>query len=366
MEDKLISVVVPIYNVEKYLRQCVDSILQQTYKNLEVILVDDGSPDRCPEICDEYAKKDSRVKVIHKPNGGLGSAYNTGIQNARGDYIGLVESDDWIEPDMYQNLLESALKFDSDVVKCNFYNYNSFAKVKRKENGLGSVYEWSKLAPDDRSFSITEYPSLMIPHVSIWAALYKKSLIKDIPFVETKSATYQDYPFMMEVFFAADKISVVHKPLLNYRQENGNNSSSVRTDNRLIIIAENGLKTYNVLQNHPKFELCLEEFVQSIIATNYYFYSCIDERYKREYFEKIRETFAFMSKYPQLRYKYATSLQREFVVAVLNNDFEKVNLIFSTPKVKKYLWGIIRKEKTRESKKLFLFGKLICSKIKKN
>ena len=94
-DQKLISVIVPIYNVERYLEKCVNSILVQTYSNLEIILVDDGSPDNCPQLCDQLAKKDSRIVVVHKKNGGLSSARNAGIDIARGEYIGFVDSDDW-------------------------------------------------------------------------------------------------------------------------------------------------------------------------------------------------------------------------------------------------------------------------------
>lgn len=105
-----ISVVVPIYGVEKYLKQCVDSILNQTFKNMEVILVDDGSRDRCPQMVDEYAAQDARVVAIHQPNGGYGKAVNAGIARARGKYIGIIESDDWIAPDMYENSLRRRRK----------------------------------------------------------------------------------------------------------------------------------------------------------------------------------------------------------------------------------------------------------------
>ena len=110
-----ISVIVPMYKVEKYLRKCVDSILAQTYQNLEVILVDDGSPDGCPAICDEYAKKDKRVKVIHKLNGGLSDARNAGLDIATGEYIGFVDSDDYIVPNMYEELYNAIKKYDCDL-----------------------------------------------------------------------------------------------------------------------------------------------------------------------------------------------------------------------------------------------------------
>ena len=119
-KQPLVSVVVPIYNVERFLRQAVDSILNQTLKDIEVILVDDGSPDNCGKICDEYAEKDSRVRVIHQKNGGLGNAYNNGIAAAKGEYIGFVEPDDWIEPEMYEVMYENAKHYNTDATKCGF------------------------------------------------------------------------------------------------------------------------------------------------------------------------------------------------------------------------------------------------------
>lgn len=115
MNNSLISIIVPVYKVEPYLHKCVDSILAQTYQNLEIILVDDGSPDNCGAICDEYAAKDSRVKVIHKENGGLSDARNAGLDICTGEYIAFVDSDDWIEPHMYQRLYELIQQFDADI-----------------------------------------------------------------------------------------------------------------------------------------------------------------------------------------------------------------------------------------------------------
>lgn len=113
--EPCISVIVPIYKVEPYLRKCVDSILAQTYQNLEIILVDDGSPDRCGEICDEYARKDARIKVIHKKNGGLSDARNAGLEIMTGAYVAFVDSDDWIEPQMYQRLHELLEYYQADM-----------------------------------------------------------------------------------------------------------------------------------------------------------------------------------------------------------------------------------------------------------
>lgn len=114
-----ISIIVPVYKAEPYLKKCIDSILNQTFKDFELILVDDGSPDRCGEICDEYALKDSRIKIIHKENGGQSSARNVGLDIAQGEYIGFVDSDDWIEPDMYKKLFKVLKNDNVDMAICN-------------------------------------------------------------------------------------------------------------------------------------------------------------------------------------------------------------------------------------------------------
>lgn len=127
----LISVIVPIYRVEKYLKQCIESICNQTYKNLEIILVDDGSDDGCPQICDRYAGRDGRVKVIHKKNGGLDSARKAGILAATGKYVGYVDGDDWIEPEMYERLLENIYRYDVEVVESGVIDSYIHGEKKR-------------------------------------------------------------------------------------------------------------------------------------------------------------------------------------------------------------------------------------------
>ena len=118
MKHPKISIIIPVYNVEKYLDRCIDSIINQSLKDIEIILVDDGSPDNCPQLCDEWAKKDSRIKVIHKENAGLGMARNTGMQHATGEYIAFIDSDDYVDLDMYAKLLEKAELHNADIVYC--------------------------------------------------------------------------------------------------------------------------------------------------------------------------------------------------------------------------------------------------------
>ena len=123
-EEELISVIVPVYNVEKYLEKCIDSIINQTYQNLEIILVDDGSTDGSGKICDEYSRKDNRIKVIHKENGGLSDARNIGIKNANGGLIGFIDSDDYITENMFEVLQKDLRKYNADISSCDIQNVN--------------------------------------------------------------------------------------------------------------------------------------------------------------------------------------------------------------------------------------------------
>lgn len=134
----MISIIVPIYNVEQYLKRCVDSLINQTYRNLEIILVDDGSPDRCGEICDEYAKKDSRVKAIHKPNGGLSDARNKGLDVATGDYVMFVDSDDWLESNTCEIISRMAFEYHADVVVFGMNLVYDNGNVVRRGKGIVS------------------------------------------------------------------------------------------------------------------------------------------------------------------------------------------------------------------------------------
>ena len=172
--NSLISVIVPIYKVEKYLRKCIESILSQTYTNLEIILVDDGSPDKCGEICDEYEKKDSRIKVIHKKNGGLSEARNAGLDIMAGNYVAFVDSDDWIEPQMYEHLLAKLHYFHADI---------SIGGVSCDLDDNGIINTEKIVSYDSAPFSEGNVETMHRFFTTSWAAwdkLYKADLFRDI------------------------------------------------------------------------------------------------------------------------------------------------------------------------------------------
>lgn len=171
-----ISIIVPVYKAEQYLDRCVKSILNQTFTNLELILVDDGSPDRCPEICDAWERKDSRIKVIHKQNGGAGAARNAGLQVACGKYIGFVDSDDWIEANMYQELHQLATKYDADMVICNRFD-RSGKRIADKDVVIES---WNKDDCMDHFFRVHGENDTH----AIWNRLIKRENLKNFKFIE--------------------------------------------------------------------------------------------------------------------------------------------------------------------------------------
>ena len=176
-----VSIVVPIYNVERYLKTCVDSILGQTLRDIEIILVDDGSPDGCGKIIDEYARKDSRVIAVHQENSGYSKAVNRGIDMARGEYIGIIESDDFIDDDMYESLYNNAKRYKTDVTKGLFYIFRSVPKAGERQN---TIYKNPngvdlRLAPDG-VFKPEDWPRIIGFHASIWSAIYKADFVKKI------------------------------------------------------------------------------------------------------------------------------------------------------------------------------------------
>lgn len=213
----LLSVIVPIYKVEKYLEECVDSILAQIYPNIEIILVDDGSPDRCGEICDRYAARyPNKIKVIHKENGGLSSARNAGLDAALGQYIGFVDSDDMILPNMYAEMTEAMNKFEVDIVSSEFYAWNEGHKVSAYK---GKAF----IGRSDYALSLCFNWSL---DMSVVTKLYRRSAIGDLRF--HVGLTNEDFPFICELYLKRLPIHVMNKGYYLYRYNNNSITTILR------------------------------------------------------------------------------------------------------------------------------------------
>lgn len=207
----MISVVVPIYNVEKYIHKSIESILNQSYHNLEIILVDDGGTDDCPAICDEFAKKDNRIKVIHKENGGLSDARNAGVAVATGAYISFIDSDDFIKPDMYEKMLTRMKETNADIVVCNYdcVSEDGTPIEERNQNTTitDEVYT-SKEAVEKLCGNNYEY------WVTAWNRLYKSRVAKAVPF--PKGKIHED-EFTAHLFYdQAERVAGISEPLYQY------------------------------------------------------------------------------------------------------------------------------------------------------
>lgn len=219
MHEDLVSVIVPVYNVENYLRKCLDSIVTQTYHNLEVILIDDGSKDSSGVICDEYAGKDNRVKVIHKENGGLSEARNSGLEIASGDWIAFVDSDDYIDESMLRTLVDLAQNNNAQVAMCAFRaisesiddNYCLVTKVFNRDELL-DVY-------------VTRTKGYLITN-SVWDRIYKRELVKEIRFAPRR--LNEDILYTMQVFLRADIVAYTSEKLYQYRDIREGNISGAK------------------------------------------------------------------------------------------------------------------------------------------
>lgn len=175
--EQPISIIIPIYNVALYLEKCIQSVINQTYKNLQIILVDDGSADNSLEICRRYQKQDSRITVIHKTNAGLVSARKAGLQEAAGDYIGYVDGDDWIEPDMYEHLFKIMQMTEAEMVETAYLRETEGVSQKSANKIAAGIYEASELMTDmlcDNDFNECR----LSPY--LWSKLFKRKMLQDI------------------------------------------------------------------------------------------------------------------------------------------------------------------------------------------
>ena len=220
--ETAISVIVPIYRVEKFLPQCIESVLNQTFTDFELILVDDGSPDRCPEICDETAKRDARVRVIHQANAGLSAARNAGIEVAHGEWLGFVDSDDYIAPQFYEKLYQTAQRTDADCVMCSVQNVDESGKpidsaLMRVADEVKTGREvLRKIGRDD-----------VTPYLTAWNKLYRRKLFNTLRYPAGRQN--EDVFVFAELFCQVQRAVCVAEPLYFYRKRIGSIMNSVVT-----------------------------------------------------------------------------------------------------------------------------------------
>ncbi len=262
----LVSVIVPIYNVEKYLKRCIDSILNQTYKNIEIILVNDGSKDGSLNICNEYLSKDSRIKLINQKNKGPSGAKNSGLNLIKGKYIVFVDSDDYISKDYIKKLLTSAIKFNADIVECNYFRVDENNEFLEKTD-IG-FYDCSEQTKILKSF----LENINFKNV-VWNKIYKKEIIGNIKFTE-KYKTSEDFEFLSNIYLKKQKKVNIQDYLYYYVNRSDSICNLKVSENTLDVIysRENIFDKYN--------KLGLFDLANYIALKIIYWVYCLYPKYK--------------------------------------------------------------------------------------
>ena len=239
-----ISILVPVYNVERYLNQCLDSILQQTFRDFEVICINDGSTDHSLEIIKSFITKDKRFKLIDKINTGYGHSMNQGLSQCQGEYISIIESDDYIQPDMLERLYTVATKNNLDVARCNYYIFSKFSK-KLNNDYIKDILANKVLKPLDHIKIFYQPPS-------IWVNLYKKDFIhkNKIRFLETAGASFQDTSFVFKVYALCKRFMYINEALLYYRIDN--NGSSINDKSKAFCVCDEYQEILKFTKEHPQ------------------------------------------------------------------------------------------------------------------
>lgn len=277
MSNELISIIVPVYNVEKYLNRCVESIVNQTYKNLEIILIDDGSPDNCPKMCDAWAEKDGRIKVIHKENGGAASARNAGLEVVTGNYIGFVDSDDYIDENMFSEMINSVCVNDSDIAICNTYSIDSNGNIELRSLNYNGVLvdKYSLISLNKGGYF----------GAVLWNCLFKRELWDNIRFPNYKK--HEDVAVLYYAYYRANKISYVDKALYYYSFVDGSIMHSGFSEKDLVLI-EIYDKKLEFFKNDSHYD---EIFIGAMGMLRYFLFSnCNEESLEYKQFKKYSKS----------------------------------------------------------------------------
>lgn len=302
----VLSLLVPIYNVERYLRQCLDSAAAQTLENIEIICINDGSTDSSPAIIREYMERDARFVMIDKANSGYGDSMNRGLDQARGEYVGILESDDFMAPDALEKLVHVARTHDAQIVKGNFDLYWSTPEERRELFEMFSPNRCGKVVrPAVDAFAFHQKPS-------IWSAIYRRDFLEDgnIRFLPTPGAAFQDASFTFKAFALADRAVWIHDSILSYRQDN--EGSSVNASNKVFCVNDEYAEIERWL-SYEYAERCGEEEAARLARI------CQAVKYDSYMWSYVRLA-------PQFRVMFLERMASEFKAALDDHAFELADL----------------------------------------
>lgn len=327
-----VSILIPICNVESFLSKCLNSILSQNIKNIEILCINDGSKDNSLHIIKSFARSDARIKIIDKPNTGYGDSMNCGLKMAQGEYIGIVESDDFVDSRMFEILYNYAKKHDSDIVKSSFYFY--------WENPEKIIYNNSfSINKLSLNFKENNYKLLnSIP--SIWAAIYKRKFLIEnkICFLNTPGASYQDTSFHFKTACLAKNVILMPEAYLYYRQDNASSSVKNATMEKVLVLHKE-LKEIRKFINTLENKDILKIYYSIVIEKYMWNYERIETNQKKEYFKilvnEINQLHDEWNKYLTINNGVVKYL--EFLSIKYNSKFT-LDFLFTLRKIKrKYL-----------------------------
>ncbi len=325
--EPLISVIVPIYNVEQYLCRCVDSIINQTYKNLEIILVDDGSPDNCPEICDDYAKKDNRIKVIHKKNEGSAEARNAGIRKSNGDYFWFIDSDDYASEKFLELLLYTAIMENSQIVECN-----SVKVDKESDFFFGFDLKINKINTYNNDIAFEMLIDEDEFHHYVWNKIYHKTVINGIDF--PKGKYIDDEYWTYKVFGRAQKISKIDTCLYCYVQHNSSAMNRNFNIKRLDMLEAKYEQINYVIKKYPslyfKAKLDLFNACMFLSQSSMKYLKSIENdtavNYIKSYLPKCKFTKSELNNFSGKQKIWYTFANRNFILCCRVRNFLNIGL----------------------------------------
>lgn len=290
-----ISIIVPVYNVEKYMERSINSILNQTYTDIEVLLIDDGSLDNSGKICDEFAEKDSRVKVFHKENGGVSSARNLGLDNATGDYIGFVDPDDIIDPNMYNVLLDNLISSESDISFCDYCCFSNYSEIDFVSNNNIKKYTRNELLKE-----------ALVPNTriclmgTIWNRIYRFDVVKDIRFNEAlKNGEDTEYAF--NCIMKSEKLVMTDAKFYKYFVRNDGAVATQSSESRVNALSMRRGMLERVISE------CDEEIIKNIKSW-YAFnlagtYLNINKQHQKKLLKEVKKYYWSIIKCSQLHWK---------------------------------------------------------------
>ncbi len=286
-----ISVVVPVYNVEKYLRECLDSLANQTFEDFEVICVNDGSDDSSPDILEEYASEDERFKIVSQENKGLSGARNTGMNYIKGRYLLFLDSDDWLELNALELLYNHANALNSEMVIFPYRYFNQETK-QYEENDFTKLNMFDS-SVDNKNFNYKNIPETVfrIPHESI--KLYDVKTLKKLAVKFPEGLNYEDAYFFYKIFFKLNKVSIIRTPIYNYRIRN--DSICTTGTEKSFDIFKILTSIENFLKEDEIYESFKDEFILFTVINLKFVYLRLDERFRDRYLEKIKKNYEFFS-----------------------------------------------------------------------